>query len=46
MKIEHVLGSAFIAAILIWTIGCEVSIWRECRANGSSFIYCMRMISQ
>ncbi|MEY4385603.1 MAG: hypothetical protein RLY20_886 [Verrucomicrobiota bacterium] len=46
MKIEQVGATMLIVVLLLAGIGCEVSIWRECRANGSSFIDCMRMMAR
>ena len=45
MKLEHVLGAAFIIIVLALVVGCEVKVWRECRAGGNSFVYCWKMVS-
>jgi len=41
-----VLGVIGVLAILSFAIWWNVSVWSECRENGSSFMYCWNMISR
>lgn len=40
--------SACIVAVVLFSIGISVSVsvWSECRADGNSFLYCMKLISR
>lgn len=41
-EITCVVAAMLFFGIVIWW---QVSVWNECRGNGSSFMYCMNMIS-
>ena len=40
--------AACIATVAIFAIGISItaSVWNECRADGHSFFYCMRLVSK
>lgn len=46
MKKEQLIAGVILIALVSLGVGCQVTVWKECRASGRSFIYCARMISR
>lgn len=40
---RFVTGALLVTVLLTGVIACELSLWRECRAD-HSFLYCMRVL--
>lgn len=41
-----IIGVGFVLALILGSIWVSVSVWNECRDQGNSFFYCLRLVSK
>jgi hypothetical protein len=46
MKSHVVATIVVMLVLLLGSIGLSIYVWNECRAEGHSFWYCLRLISK
>ena len=41
-----IVGVVLVLALIVGSIWISVSVWNECRDQGNSFFYCLRLVSK
>ena len=41
-----ITGALLVMLFIIGSVWISVSVWNECRGQGNSFFYCLRLISK